>query len=290
MSAAQRQARVIGLGLCVRDEVFLVDDFGLVTERTRYRAHHSLPGGMVANALVAAAEEGAEAHILTMLGQDADGRFLASQLRKRGIVTRKVQYHGEHETTTSVVLVERSTGERRFLVPDRRALERDAPDFDLSSLRAGSVLMIDGHFPDQVERAWPRAREKAIPIVADFSDARPAFRRLLAHVDYPVLPLDFVRSYGAGGIRETLRALYRRYGCTPVITRGEKGAVALVDGKFLKVPPVPVRVIDTTGAGDAFHGAFAAGLAQRLSLPQALRQASRRAAHRCRQLGGVPSV
>ncbi|MCH2187094.1 PfkB family carbohydrate kinase, partial [Myxococcota bacterium] len=88
----------------------------------------------------------------------------------------------------------------------------------------------------------------------------------------------------------TLRLLHRRFGGTPVVTQGEKGALALVRGKFLKVPPRRARVVDTTGAGDAFHGAFAAALAQGAEIPTALRRASRRAAAACRHLGGCPPL
>ena len=117
--------------------------------------------------------------------------------------------------------------------------------------------MIDGHFPKQVLRALRRARESGVQVVGDFSDARPAFVRLLPHVDYPILPVDFVRGYGEGNVRRTLRVLHQRFGGTPVVTQGEKGATALVDGEYLSLPSSPTRVVDTTGAGDAFHGALA---------------------------------
>ena len=262
MKQKQGSPRVVGLGLCVRDEIFVVDGIGLDEPRIRYHEHVTLPGGMVANALAVAAGEGAEAHLLSMVGADAEGRFLASALRHRGVRTRRLIRSETHATTTAVVLSERRTGHRRFVVPDRRAMEREAPDFDLSVLRPGTVLMIDGHFPKQLHRALGRARELGIPVVGDFSDARPAFVRLLPQVDYPVLPRDFVRGYGEGTVRRTLRVLHERFGCTPVVTQGEKGAKAWLDGRCVDIAPRRTRVVDTTGAGDAFHGAFAAALAQ----------------------------
>lgn len=282
--------RVVGLGLCVRDDIFRVDELGLDEQRTRYHEHVTLPGGMVANAAVAASGEGVDSHILSMVGDDREGRFLASALRRRGVSTRRLIRSRLHPTSTAVVITEKKKGNRRFIVPDRRLMEREAPEFDLSVLRPGAVLMVDGHFPEQALRALQRARELGIPVVGDFSDARPAFRRLLPYVDYPILPRDFVRGYGGGGVRETLRLLHRKFGGTPVATLGEKGALAFLDGQFLKVPPRAVRVVDTTGAGDAFHGAFAAALAQGADISTALRRASRRAAAACRHLGGCPPL
>ena len=286
----KKNARVVGLGLCVRDDIFVVDGIGLDEPRIRYHQHVTLPGGMVANALMVAAGEGAEAHLLSMVGDDAEGRFLASSLRARGVSTRRLVRSTVHATTTAVVLTEKKTGNRRFVVPDRRAMERDAPDFDLSLLRPGTVLMVDGHFPKQVLRALRRARESGVLVVGDFSDARPAFVRLLPYVDYPILPVDFVRGYGEGNVRKTLRVLHQRFGGTPVVTQGEKGAVALLDGEYLELRPPRTRVVDSTGAGDAFHGAFAAALAKGEGVPKALRRASTRAAQACRHLGGCPPL
>jgi len=290
MSRKPSQPRVVGLGLCVRDEIYRVDEIGLGASSIRYRERVSLPGGMMSNAVMVAAREGVEAHLLSMVGDDTDGRFLASALRKSGVSTRRLIRSRLHPTTTAVVLSQIASGDRRFIVPDRRAMERAAPDFDLSILRPGVVLMIDGHFPRQISRAVRRAKELGVPVVGDFSDAREAFQRWLPHVDYPILPSEFVRGYGAGDVRQTLRLLHRRFGGTPVVTQGEKGALALVGGKFLKVPPRRARVVDTTGAGDAFHGAFAAALAQGADIPTALRRASRRAAAACRHLGGCPPL
>ena len=163
----------------------------------------------MSNAVMVAAGEGVETHLLSMVGDDADGRFLASSLRNRGVSTRRLIRSRLHPTTTAVVLSQIATGERRFIVPDRRAMEKGAPDFDLSLLRPGVVLMIDGHFPGQISRAVHRAKELGVPVVGDFSDARPAFQQWLPHVDYPILPTEFVKGYGAGDVRQTLRLLHR---------------------------------------------------------------------------------
>ena len=78
-----------------------------------------------------------------------------------------------------------------------------------------------------------------------------------------------------------------RYGCTPVLTQGSRGALLLESGRFRRIAPHKVRVRDTTGAGDVFHGAFAAGLWHGLDLLASLRLASRAAALACTALGGL---
>jgi len=199
-----------------------------------------------------------------------------------------------HPTTSSVVLVDRRTRDRRFLLPDRRALERSAPDFDLGGIRAlpksaqaRTILLVDGHFPAQAKRAVRRAKQQGVPIVADFATPRPDFLRLLPQVDFPVLPLEFATAWGVGGPRETLTALRERYGGTPVITLGGRGAMVHHRGRVHVVRAPRVRVLDTTGAGDVLHGAFAAGLSQGRSPLAALRIAVREASRSCGALGGL---
>jgi sulfofructose kinase len=274
----------------VQDEIFLVDDFAVREGRTRYRAHLRMSGGMSATAIAQAAALGCPAELVSLLGDDREGRFLIRSLRAEGVVTRRVVRSATLPTTVSLVLIHRTTGERRFVLPDRRALERAAPAFDLTPVRPGALLMVDGHYPRQAMRALRRARERGVPTIADFADARPAYRRMLPWIDYPIVPLDFVEHYGAGGPRETLRALIAEGARGAVVTLGAKGALALHDGRFRSVPARKVKVLDTTGAGDVFHGAFAAGLVEGRSVSGALALASRAAAGSCRALGGMGAL
>lgn len=279
--------RVVGLGLCVLDHIYVVEDDRLPGIRTRYTERCVSPGGMVSTAIAAAARLGCEAHLLSALGDDREAREILRRLRELGVRTRRVLRSPGCRTDVAAVLVHRRTGSRRFLVPDRRALERNAPDFDLSVVGRRTLLLVDGHFPRHAVHAMKRTRELGGKVIADFSDARPAFRKLLPWVDYAVLPLDFARSWGVGGSRDTLRALAERYGCTPVLTEGSKGALVLESGRIRRIPPHKVRVRDTTGAGDVFHGAFAAGLCHGRGVLDSLRLASRAAALACTALGGL---
>ncbi len=289
MAAVRRVApkKVIGLGLVVRDETFVVTDLQAGATRTRFTESRVGLGGMTGTAVAQAAALGVSTRVLTMLGHDTHGRELVRELRAHGVTTRGVVRSAEQPTTTAVVLVDQKTRDRRFLVPDRRKLEAAAPDFDLRGLDRHGVLMIDGHFSRQALRAARRARECGALVVADFHVPRPANLRLLPFVDVPILPREFFDAWHGGTPRQGLRALRERFGGEPVVTLGAKGALALVDGRFHEIPARRVRVRDTTGAGDVFHGAYAAGLCLGRDHLGALRLASRAAATACTALGGT---
>jgi len=279
--------RIVGLGLVVVDELLVVDDLKLADTRTRYRELLRSPGGMMSTALAQAAQLGCETHLLSQVGRDAGGRFIVRELRGRGVVTRRLHRSDAHDTTVAYVLVDRRSGERRFIVPDRRELESSAPDFDLSPIDRDTLLLVDGHFPQQARRAVERARSRGARVIADFHAPRPEYLALLPFVDYPILPEEFAEAWGVGNARETLRVLHSRYGGTPAITQGRRGALVLHEGRVHRVPAPRVRVRDTTGAGDVLHGAFAAGLAHGRDVSGALQLAVRAAALSCTALGGL---
>lgn len=279
--------RVVGLGLSVLDHLYVVDDDRLPGIRTRYRDRLVSPGGMVSTAVAQAAVLGCPTGLLTALGRDRDAGEIVRVLKRLGVDTRRVLRSEGCRTDVAAVIVNSRTGARRFMVPDRRRLERRVPDFDLAAIGQRTLLLVDGHFPAQAVRAMKRTRELGGRVIGDFSDARPAFRKLLPLVDYPILPLEFARTWGVGDSRDTLRALSERYDCVPVVTEGRRGALVLESGRIRRIAPQRVRVRDTTGAGDVFHGAFAAGLYHGRSVLASLRLASRAGALACTGLGGL---
>ena len=282
--------RVVGLGLCVVDHSYRVNGLDKGGVRTRFSERLVAPGGMAGNAMVQAAALGCRAHILTGLGDDEEGRFVRRALGRAGVRTRHVVSTPQLETTVAVVLVDHRSGERRFIVPNRRGLEARAPDFDLSLITPRSLLLVDGHFPKQAMRAVRRAREVGATVIADFYQPRPGIKPLLRHVDHAIVPLEYVEACGYESPRAALHDLARRTRGRPVVTEGPRGGIHLDGGRVRRYRAHRTRVVDTTGAGDAFHGAFAAGLYHGLAFEEALDLAARAAALCCTALGATGRI
>jgi sulfofructose kinase len=278
---------VVGLGLCVVDHLYVVDEPGDTSERARYTQRLVLPGGMVSNALTQVARLGCRAELISLVGNDSDGRWLRRRLRASGVATRGLALSDAFPTTVAVVLIGARDGERRFVTAHRAPFERRVPAFHLAAIRPGRVLLIDGHFPAQALRAARRARKLGVPVVADFSDPRRDYLRLLPWVDHAVLPETFVRQWSPGDPEHALRRLRREFGGSPVVTLGARGGIYWHEGRVRRYRSPRVRVRDTTGAGDVFHGAFAAGLAHGLALPEIVARAARAGAIACTALGAT---
>ena len=106
--------RIVGLGLCVVDHLYVVESLDLAAPRTRCFQRLVSTGGMACNAVVQAARLGCNAHLLSVLGDDPEGRLLRRKLARMGVKTRRVALSRELPTTIAVVLVAQPGGERRF--------------------------------------------------------------------------------------------------------------------------------------------------------------------------------
>jgi hypothetical protein len=169
-------------------------------------------------------------------------------------------------------------------VPDRRLLEARAPALDRRSRPADPARRQP--LPAQALRAPCCARALGATVIGDFHRETPAVRRLLPYVDHPIVPLEFVASRGSDP-RRTLRELAEAGGGVPVVTLGRHGGLYLERGRVRRFRAFRARVVDTTGAGDVLHGAFAAGLAHGLPLAACLELGARAAARACTALGGT---
>jgi sulfofructose kinase len=279
--------RVVGLGLCVVDHSYLVEGFDPARTRTRFSERRVSSGGMIATALAQAAALGCDTHVLSVLGADSEGRFVRRALREAGVGTARLRLSPRVATTVAVVLVQRRTGERCFIVPDRRAIEARAPALDLSIIERGTLLLVDGHFPAQALRAVKRAREVGATVIGDFHRPRPAVRRLLRYVDHPIVSREYVEACGDDDPHRTLRELAAACRGRPVVTLGRRGGLYLEGRRVRRFRAQRAKVVDTTGAGDVFHGAFAAALYHGLGFTEALDLAASAAARACTALGGT---
>jgi sulfofructose kinase len=190
-----------------------------------------------------------------------------------------------------LVCVDGATGERHFLHAVGR-LDPGTSVGSLEGLRDAGCVLVDGTLRESTTRWADEARRLGVPVVADSQwGTGEGLRDLLAHVDHAIL--------GEGrALRQEVGEDYRR-ACQivremgphhVVITLGARGLVSMEGEQFREMAAFPVEVVDTTGAGDVFHGAFCYGLVLGLSTEENLRFASATASLKCRRLGGRAGI
>jgi sugar/nucleoside kinase (ribokinase family) len=185
-----------------------------------------------------------------------------------------------------LVFVDGETGERRFQLA-RWLQDADPYPLELERLDSAKCLLVDGMFLRAAVEAAQHARKRGIPVVADLGGVEGRQRELVSLVDYLVTNEDCARRVAGGDDPERACGLMLEMGPRAVVvTLGERGSVYSDGRQARRQPAFPVSVVDTTGAGDCFHGAFSVGVVRGWALAETVRFASAAAAIKCQQLGG----
>lgn len=281
------QVDVLCVGQASHDLVFLVPDKPQTNQKTRAHGFLQCGGGPAANAAVAVARLGGSAAFAGYLGEDRNGDKHLLELARDGVVTDLV-VRGTSRTPLSVVLV--NPDGRRLLVnyrEDTEPLPVGSVDFSRISSR---VVLFDGHEPEISPALAAEARRDGAAIILDAGSLHRGTEALLDHVEYLVCSEDFAAQLsGKDSHDEALGDLYR-HAPNVVITLGEKGLVWMTRHGSGRLPAFPVAAFDTTGAGDAFHGAFAVCIARQVAWDETLRTASAVAALSCTRMGARPGI
>lgn len=278
---------VLCVGHASYDLIFSVPHHPRADDKIFADALLACGGGPAANAAVIVARLGFRAAFAGYLGHDLYGDSHFQELLREGVDTAWV-VRGDQPTPLSVVLV-KPDGARALVnhKGDTRPLAAGAIDF--SAIRP-KVVLFDGHEPALSVPLAARARTAGIATVLDAGSLHEGTRALMGQVDFLVASEKFAKQWsGQDDARAALAGLAESAPAA-VITLGEHGLAWRRNGESGALAAFPVQAIDTTGAGDAFHGAFAAALAADMPWNELLRYASAAGALCCQRVGARPGM
>lgn len=278
---------VVGVGLNATDTLLLLPHFPAYAGKVSYEEEILSPGGQVASAMVTCARLGLRVKYIGTVGDDERGRVQMASLRDTGINLDHVQVRAGCANQSAYILIDRSTGERTVLWRRPEALRLEAGEIAPEQIACARLLHIDAHDTPAVARAAEIARRASIPVTLDVDTLYHGFERVLPNVDYLVASSEFPEQWT--NERDPFKALERiqnEYGMRVAgMTLGAHGALVRHEGRFVYSPAFVVNCVDTTGAGDVFHGAFCYAVLQRLRMEEALDFSNAMAALNCTALG-----
>jgi len=287
--------QAVGVGLCMLDELLLLPRY---PDADRESAIHATGyclqgGGPAATAMVAAARLGARAGLLAKVGEDDRGRRIVGGLRDAGVDTSRLVTVAGGRSALSIVCVHAPTGRRSFLIDADPAMRLQPGDLDRDYVASAAVVLIDSFTPAGLAAA-ACARDAGRTVVFDAAGV-PADRALLgealALTDVMIVSAEFARKFHpAGGPADAAEAIRRAGPPVAVVTGGPEGAWLAAAGESFHQGAFEVDVVDTTGAGDVFHGAFLIGLLESWPLRRTCAFAAASAALACRALGGRTAI
>lgn len=245
------------------------------------------PGGQVASALATAAKLGLSAKYIGTVGDDTRGEIQMESLRSTGMNLTDVEVRANCANQSAYIVIDQSTGERTVFWSRPDCLTLDPARITDANIACARMLHVDGHDTPAVEKAARVARAHGIPVSCDVDTIYPGFDRVLPFVDYLVSSSEFpARWTGEQDPFRALEVIQTQHGMrVAAMTLGADGALARVDGRYIYTPGFVVDCVDTTGAGDVFHGAFCYSVIKGMPLVDGLEFSCAMAALNCTKLG-----
>jgi ribokinase len=290
------QAKVVGLGMACLDIVVRMHDMPTWERGTRLEAVTIDGGGPVATGVVAVQRLGIPAGFIGTCGSDRLGDIKMQTLVEQGLDVSRVVRRPGPEDQTVLVSVHAETGERVFSgygAWGRNPLT--VAEIDRDYITGADYLHLDGMHPEAALQAARWMHEAGKTVILDGSSTnepvRPAMRALVEAADILICGSGFGPSLtGLTDLWEIGDAIVRMGPKVVVQTEGKAGAYTITANDRFHTPSFDVEVVDTTGAGDVFHGAYIVGLIQGWDLRQTAWFATAVSALKLRKLGGRAGI
>jgi len=259
------------------------------------------PGGKGSNQAIAARRLGGDVALIARVGDDIFGRQAVELFAQEKLDTQFLTVDRCARTGAGIIFVD-DAGQNAIGVALGANMELGTADLERAAalFRAGDILLMQLECPlTLVREAARRAKHSGMTVILNPAPACPLDDEFLSLCDYltpneseaALISGVAVRDYASA--RQAASALRRRGAKSIIVTLGGKGAAVITEEGAAQIPPFKVKAIDTTGAGDAFNGALAYGLACEQSLKDALELASKAGAYCVSKVGvisGLPTA
>ena len=282
--------RILCIGMPVRDLTFRIEQ--LPERGFKVNASHfdEICGGNALNGAIGIARLGGRAAICGPMGdaRETSSRYIFDKLAHEGIDTSQIVHIPNLVTPISNIMIDPS-GERTIVTfRDPELWKVKLPDTD-QLLADCSAILTENRCAEFCTDLCAEARRRGIPVIVDVDRTMSLREGLLTASSHLVFSSEALQA--TAGIQDDAEALKKIARLTPSFvagTRGSKGTLWLDEQQNLQeTPAFPVHTVDTLGAGDVFHGAFALAITEQQDLRQALRFASAAAALKCTRFGGA---
>jgi sugar/nucleoside kinase (ribokinase family) len=289
------KADILCAGHACYDIIFPLEEFPAENHKYKVTETEESPGGPACNAASLLGKWGASCALACLFGQDIYADIIIKEMRAYGVDMSLCEKRKGHATPLSCVLANSQSGSRTII--NRRNTEKRLALTEADFLSAFSapprVLLFDGHEPE-ASLAAMKAFPEALTIL-DAGSLREGTDVLSRRVDYCVASETFAReAAGYTGDEESLAAaleeMIRRGARHAAITLGEKGGCYLAGAAIRYYAPYPARAVDSTAAGDIFHGAFAWAVLQGYDFPAAFNFSAAAAGLSVERRGGRTSI
>ena len=286
---------VVGLGQACIDYLGKVSSYPREDGKIELMELQSQCGGPASTALVTLSRLGIKTSFIGSISDDPIGIEIVKGLKADQVDPSFLKITSGHTSQFAFIAVSRESGNRTIFWHRGSAPALRKEEVDLSWFSGAKVLHLDGLMIQASLEAARQARALGLKVVLDAGTMREGSLELVSQVDVLIASARFaVPLVGEDSpVEKALEALSRLGPGEIVITLGSKGSVGKKRGELVKQKAFPVEVVDTTGAGDVYHGAYIYGLLKGWDMKTCMRFASATSALKCRAMGareGIPTL
>ncbi len=262
----QKNIDIVGIGASTLDRFIVVDHYPTGREVQQVVSSTTDGGGPVATALAVAGKYGARTAMIDSIGDDMVGRHILDDFEKYNVNTNAIQVESGTNSGVATILVKQSTGERAVFFERSTATEPDFLEVHKQLIEDAYILHINGRHRQLMRSAMAVAKEAGTIISLDGGAQRydEDMKPITEDSHIVIVARDYAEKYtGATNLEDACRIIHDRGALIAGVTDGANGSYFVwPDGTAYRCEPFPQKsIVDTTGAGDSFHGAFLANLA-----------------------------
>lgn len=284
--------KILCLGHAAYDITVPLDEYPDENTKNRVDTRVECGGGPASNAAYLLGKWGMDVYFAGVVGNDEYGRIIKQEFESVNVNTEYLELSSKYRTTSSFIVANKSNGSRTILTYRSKEMKMSGLNLNFSP----DVILIDGQEYDiskQVLSEYPNA----ISII-DAGRPTPKIIELSKMVNYLVCSKEFAEEVSGIAIdyndNQTLIDLYSKmkqiFKNTIVVTLEKKGCLYEFDGQIKIMPSIKVKAVDSTGAGDIFHGAFTYGIVKQLAFEKILKISNVTGALSVTKIGGRNSV
>ena len=288
------QFDVLGIGRPYADTLVPVSHLPTADEVLSVEGIEQQGGGPVPTAMVTVGKLGRSAAIWGRVSADHYGEFLRQDFIRHGVDTTYLESCPGYHPALAVILVDRATRTRAILHNQGNVPLPVAGDISADVVRQCRILHLSGSYMLAEIEAARLAKEAGVLVSVDGGAGlwKPGMESLVSQADVLVAARHFAeQAADCFNLAACAQALLSRGPRTVVITDGADGSHGWTsEGQYYYQPAFSVTVVDTTGAGDVYHGAFLFGLLNDWPLPRIMAFAGATAALKCTRVGGRAGI
>lgn len=262
----QKEIDILGIGASTLDRFIVVDHYPTGREVQQVVSSTTDGGGPVATALAVAGKYGARTAMIDSIGDDMVGRHILDDFKKYNVNTDAIHIEKGEKSGVATILVKHSTGERAVFFERSTATEPDFLEVHKQLIEDAYILHINGRHRQLMRSAMAVAKEAGTIISLDGGAQRydEDMKPITEDSHIVIVARDYAEKYtGTTNLEDACRIIHDRGALIAGVTDGANGSYFVwPDGTAYRCEPFPQKsIVDTTGAGDSFHGAFLANLA-----------------------------